>query len=118
MPDQILTRNTGQAITRGTLGRCPKCGEGKIFAGYLATAPACAACGEDFSQLRTADGPAFFTMSIVGLLLIPALWLGFIYLPDPLTLAVTVSGSILVLTLILLRLVKGGWLGLEWAHRH
>jgi uncharacterized protein (DUF983 family) len=67
---------------------------------------------------RAADGPAFFTMSIVGLLLIPVLGWSFVYLrPDPLVLALVVTGSMGVLTLVLLRFVKGAFLGHLWALR-
>lgn len=50
----------------GIRGLCPHCRQGKIFAGYLALAKNCSHCGLDLSFADPADGPAFFTMSIVS----------------------------------------------------
>lgn len=109
-------RDNGQAMWRGLLARCPRCGEGRLFAGYLRVAPRCESCGEPLGLYRTADGPAFFTMSIVGLLLIPVLGFGFVlFRSDPLTLALVVTAAIGALTLVVLRLVKGAFVGHLWA---
>lgn len=103
-------------MRRGSLGRCPRCGEGRLFAGYLRVVPECAACGEPLGLYRAADGPAFFTISIVGLLLVPVLGWSFVALrPDPLTLALIATGSMVALTLVVLRLVKGAFVGHLWA---
>jgi uncharacterized protein (DUF983 family) len=110
------SRDNGQAMWRGLLGRCPRCGQGKLFAGYLRVVPRCESCGEPLGLYRAADGPAFFTMSLVGLLLIPVLGFGFVaFRSDPLTLALVVTASMGVLTLVVLRLVKGAFIGHLWA---
>jgi len=44
----------------GPFGHCPRCGEGHIFAGFLALRPACEVCGLDYAYADPADGPAFF----------------------------------------------------------
>lgn len=63
------------ALRRGLAGRCPSCGEGRLFAGYLRVAPRCAACGAEFGRLRADDAPPYFTIFLVGHLLVPpALW--------------------------------------------
>src|SRR3712207_9462881 len=49
----------------GLAGCCPRCGKGKLFRGFLALAPRCEVCGLDFGFADSADGPAFFIMSIV-----------------------------------------------------
>ena len=109
-------RETGPAMRRGLLGRCPNCGEGRLFAGFLRIMPRCASCGEELGRYRAADGPAFITISIVGLLLIPILGWSFVALrPDPLTLALILTVSITVLTLAVLRLSKGAWVGYLWS---
>jgi uncharacterized protein (DUF983 family) len=78
--------------------------------------PRCAACGEPLGLYRAADGPAFFTMSIVGLLLVPILGWSFVALrPDPLTLALIATASVGALTLVVLRVVKGAFVGHLWA---
>ncbi|MEM6665878.1 MAG: DUF983 domain-containing protein [Pseudomonadota bacterium] len=50
----------------GLKGRCPRCGNGALFSGYLATADACPACGLDYSFIDSGDGPAVFVIFIVG----------------------------------------------------
>jgi uncharacterized protein (DUF983 family) len=110
------TRNAAEAIRRGLRARCPRCGEGPMFDGYLAVVPRCPACGEPLGDYRAADGPAFFTISIVGLLLVPILGFSFVvFRPEPLTLLAIVSVAVAVLTLVLLRLVKGVFVGYLWS---
>jgi uncharacterized protein (DUF983 family) len=53
--------------------RCPRCGEGRLFSGFLKLAPSCERCGLDFGFAEPADGPAFFVMTGVGLA-VTALW--------------------------------------------
>ena len=50
----------------GLKGLCPRCGEGKLFEGFLKVRPRCAACGLDYSFADSADGPAVFIMLIAG----------------------------------------------------
>ncbi len=52
----------------GLLGRCPQCGKGPLFCGFLAIAPRCAVCGRDFAAAESGDGPAVFIILIVGFL--------------------------------------------------
>ena len=109
-------RDKSLAMRRGLLGQCPNCGQGRLFAGYLRIMPECPNCRELLGRYRAADGPAFFTISIVGLLLVPILGWSFVALrPDPLTLALILTVSITVLTLVMLRLVKGVWVGYLWS---
>jgi uncharacterized protein (DUF983 family) len=109
-------RNTGQAVRRGLGGRCPRCGEGPLFAGYLDVSQACGNCGEPLASYRAADGPAFFTMTIVGLLLVPMLGIGFVaFRPEPVVLLAWVTVIAGLLTLVLLRFVKGAIVGYLWA---
>lgn len=51
----------------GATGRCPHCGEGHLFDGFLKLAPRCDVCGLDFSFADTADGPAFFSITFACL---------------------------------------------------
>ena len=109
-------RDTGRAMRRGMLGRCPHCGEGRLFAGYLRIMPECPSCGAPLGRYRAADGPAFITITVVGLLLVPVLGWSFVVLrPDPLTLSLIVTVAVTVLTLVVLRLVKGAFVGYLWA---
>jgi uncharacterized protein (DUF983 family) len=53
-------------IRAGLLCRCPRCGEGRLFAGFLKVVERCAVCGFDFTRLNTGDGAAIFIMQIAG----------------------------------------------------
>lgn len=46
----------------GIRGRCPRCGQGHLFNGFLKLAPRCEICNLDFSFADPADGPAFFVI--------------------------------------------------------
>jgi uncharacterized protein (DUF983 family) len=110
------TKDVKKSMGRSVLGRCPNCGTGKVFAGYLAIRDRCPDCGEPLGEYKTADMPAVFTILLVGVLLVPLLWVGFaVFRPDPLVLFGYISGLTLVLTLVLLRLVKGANVGYLWA---
>jgi uncharacterized protein (DUF983 family) len=107
-----------RSLWRGFLCRCPNCGEGPLMRGYLKPLPSCSVCGEDLSHQRSDDAPPYFTIVVVGHIVVPlmlvvgltshlsntaqlALWL-------PLTAA---------LTLGLLRPIKGATIALQWALR-
>jgi len=101
------------AIGRGLRGHCPACGKGRIFNGFLKVVGTCSECGAPLGLARADDAPPYFTILIVGHIVIPLLFLvdrgqqlplwamSAIFLP--LTLA---------LTLGLIRPIKGGTVGL------
>jgi uncharacterized protein (DUF983 family) len=55
----------------GLMGKCPACGKGSLFSGYLKFADRCSACGEDFSQADAGDGPAVFVIFVAGAIIVP-----------------------------------------------
>jgi len=55
-------------LLAGLTGRCPNCGEGPLFDGFLAISPRCEACGYDLSKADSGDGPAVFVILIGGCL--------------------------------------------------
>lgn len=57
----------------GILGRCPRCGQGHIFKGFLTLRPSCEACGLDYGFADPADGPAFF---VICFACVPSVLLG------------------------------------------
>ena len=61
---ESLTRT--QTLLAGLRGRCPNCGGGALFSGFLTVAPRCAACGYDLSAADSGDGPAVFVILIAG----------------------------------------------------
>jgi len=63
-------------ITAGILGRCPHCGKGRLFQGFLSVAPGCSECGLEYDFVDSGDGPAVFVILIVGMIVVGgALWL-------------------------------------------
>ncbi len=97
--------------------RCPRCGEGRLFAGLLTVRPACPSCGLDFSAEDAGDGPAVFVIFFLGLLVVglaavvevefaPPIWVHLL-LWTPLIL----GGAIL-----LLRPLKAGLIALQYRH--
>jgi uncharacterized protein (DUF983 family) len=109
-------RDVGRAMLDGLRGRCPACGRGALFGRYLKVQDACPACGEALHHHRADDAPPYFTILIVGHLIVggilaverafsPPEWLhALLWLP--LTLA---------LALWLLPRIKGAIVGLQWA---
>jgi len=115
MADDI--RDSRQAIQRGLMNRCPNCGKGQVFAGYLSIVRRCPDCDEPLGEYPAADGPAFFTITIVMLLLIPMIGFGWVlFRSDPLTLLIWLVVVTTLITLVLLRFVKGAFVGYLWAH--
>lgn len=109
-------RQVWPAMRNGVANRCPRCGTGRLYRGFLKINSTCANCGLDLEIFRADDAPAYFTIAIVGHIVVPAmlileqvaapptwvhwsLWL-------PLTLA---------LALGLLPRVKGAVMGVNWA---
>ena len=64
-------RDLWTALKRGFRGRCPRCGDGKLFRAFLKVDDHCSACGQDFTPHRADDLPAYLVIIIVGHLLVP-----------------------------------------------
>ncbi len=64
-PDRPAT-SLGTCFSRGLRGRCPRCGEGAVFAGFLQVRPRCGRCGLDLAFADSADGPAVFVILFAG----------------------------------------------------
>jgi len=106
------------ALEAGLRGRCPRCGRGELFAGFLRLKPACGVCGADFSRADSGDGPAFFVMFAVGAIVVP---IGFLlqfglHLGPIITLGV-VTLLTFALSFALLRPAKALLFALQWRHR-
>lgn len=101
------------ALRRGASNRCPSCGEGVLFRGYLGVAPRCTACGAPLGQIRADDAPPYFIIFIVGHIVIPLMLLAERgYAPPLWTMAAVFLPLTLLLSLVLLRPVKGATVGL------
>ena len=101
------------AVGRGLRGLCPACGKSRIFNRFLKVAPECTACGAPLGLARADDAPPYFTILIVGHIVIPLL-----FFVDRMTqLPVWGMSAIFVpltvaLTLALIQPIKGGTVGL------
>ncbi|MEO9612280.1 MAG: DUF983 domain-containing protein [Nitratireductor sp.] len=107
-----------EPIGAGLKGRCPRCGEGRLFSGYLTVNKGCANCGLPFDFADAGDGPAVFVMLFIGFLVVglalwaevsfgPPLWLHFV-----LWIPLAIVGS-----LVPLRLFKGVLINLQYANK-
>jgi len=103
------------ALRRGARGRCPVCGEGHVFQGYLKVKD-CEVCGAKTGRLRADDAPPYFTILIAGHLLVPpVLWIEKVYQP-PMWLHMTVWLPLFAAAcILLLRPVKGATVA--WMYR-
>ena len=123
---KVWTRETGLAekrdvwtsLKRGLRGRCPRCGEGKLFRAFLKVDNNCSVCGLDFTPHRADDLPAYLVIIIVGHIVVPVvLWVETNYSP-----AIWLQMSIylpltFIASLVLLQPVKGAVVGFQWAQR-
>ena len=111
-----MARALGPALGNGIRRRCPACGRGALFAGYLRPVAACAGCGEPLGHIRADDFPPYIAILVAGHVIVPlilfveqswapALWLQLLVWP------------LLALALIalLLPVAKGGVLAAMWA---
>jgi len=105
-------------VRAGLSGRCPRCGEGRLFNGFLALGERCGNCRLDYSFADAGDGPAVFVILIIGFVVVglalwlevnhgPPLWLHFL-LWIPLT---------LILSLAALRALKGLMIVLQYRNK-
>ncbi|MEO1309653.1 MAG: DUF983 domain-containing protein [Pseudomonadota bacterium] len=106
------------AIGRGTRGRCPQCGEGKLFRAYLKPANECSNCGLDFTGHQADDAPPYATLFVVGKITIPGALFVERYINPPLWIQFALWTPILIFgSLWFLPISKGALIGLQWANR-
>ncbi len=111
-------RQVKPAMLRGALGRCPACGKGKLFTGYLTVNQTCSHCGEHLHHHRADDGPAYLTILLVSHLGAPLLLaIYMLYRPSPMSMFIGFSLGAIVLSLALLPRIKGAFIGFQWARR-
>ena len=115
---QTSERDGWTALRRGFFGRCPNCGQGKLFRAFLKVADRCDACGEELHHHQADDAPAYFNIVIVGHIVVPlvlavetafapAYWIHLaLWLP-----------LILALSFGLMQPIKGAIVAWQWAQR-
>lgn len=116
-PQKHEKRALVPAIKRGLLGRCPKCGEGKLFRAFVKPVDHCAVCNEDYTPQRADDLPAYLVVLLVGHVTVGGFmatemltdWPGWMHL------ALWVPVTI-IFALAALQPIKGGVIALQWAN--
>ena len=116
-PPYELPQNFPAALLRGFLGKCPRCGEGKLFRAWLKPKDHCPSCALDLREQRSDDFPAYVSIFVTGHLLAPILiMLGSDFaLSTFAILAITLPLAV-VFMLATLQPAKGGVIALQWWH--
>lgn len=124
MQEQVFGGSAGgerslmRSMGRGFMGRCPHCGNGKLFGRFLKVAESCNVCGEQYHHHRADDLPAYLVIVIVGHAVVGA-FLGMdsiFHLSTWQHLAIWAPIT-LVSCIALLQPTKGAVVGLQWALR-
>ncbi len=111
-------RPSRPAMWHGFRRRCPNCGEGTLFAGFLKVRDTCPVCAEALHHHRADDGPAYLTILVVGHLMAPMMHVFFTRLrPEPWVFASVFTAFAIGLSLYLLPRLKGVVVGIQWARR-
>lgn len=106
-------------IRAGLRCRCPHCGRGDLFSGFLKVVERCAACGFDFSRLNTGDGAAIFIMQIAGgIVVFSALYVQIAYSPPIWAMLAVALPLVTALSLGLMRPGKGVMIALQMRSEH
>ena len=114
----ITAFNAPSSLRSGLLCRCPRCGEGKLYNGFLRLAKRCDRCDLDYGFADPADGPAFFVMTGVGILVIAVwAWAVVAYQPPLWAQFATVFPALLAGCLGTLRPVKAWLVAEQYIHK-
>ncbi|MEA2823496.1 MAG: hypothetical protein QOJ86_5500 [Bradyrhizobium sp.] len=117
MHDDTLPSVT-QSAMRGLVCKCPRCGIGKLYAGFLTLRPACEKCGLDYAFIDSGDGPAVFIIMIAGAIVVAcALIVEIKYQPPFWLHAALWLPLILATTLLPLRSMKALLIALQFHHK-
>jgi uncharacterized protein (DUF983 family) len=114
----LASATWAQTAMRGLGCKCPRCGKGKLYAGFLSLRPACDQCGLDYSFIDAGDGPAIFIIMIAGFIVVgSALVVEVKYQPPFWVHAALWLPLILVTTLLPLRAMKSLLIALQYHHK-
>lgn len=103
-----------QVWLRGLRGRCPGCGRGCLFTGFLRPALRCTVCAVDFSQVESGDGAIFFALFLSSIIIVPLAVFSQFLLAYPLWLLICLWSFFFVfLMLLFLRMAKGVLIALQ-----
>ncbi|MEO1015056.1 MAG: DUF983 domain-containing protein [Pseudomonadota bacterium] len=101
----------------GLAGKCPRCGEGRLFKTFLGLHDRCAVCGLDYAKADAGDGPAVFVIFIVGFLAVLVAFVARFSWGLPIAAAFAVSAIVAIASsLLLLRPLKATLIALQFRH--
>lgn len=107
-----------QSVRRGLACRCPRCGEGRMFAGFLTLRPACERCGLDYAFANSGDGPAVFVILLAGFVVVgSALAVEIAYQPPFWVHAALWVPLVVAVTVLPLRPMKALMIALQYHHK-
>ncbi|MBR0933894.1 DUF983 domain-containing protein [Bradyrhizobium jicamae] len=107
-----------ESALRGLACKCPRCGRGKLYAGFLTLAPRCEACGLDYAFIDSGDGPAVFIIMLAGAIVVAAALIVEVkYQPPFWVHAALWLPLIIVTTLVPLRSMKSLLIALQFHHK-
>ena len=107
-----------QSALRGLACKCPRCGEGKLYQGFIDLRPACTHCGLDYAFIDAGDGPAIFIIMIAGAIVVAAALIVEVKYQPPFWLHAALWGPlILITTLLPLRSMKSLLIALQFHHK-
>ena len=105
-------------LLAGLAGRCPNCGEGHLFDGFLKVAPRCEACGYDLAKADSGDGPAVFVIMIAGFVVAFAALFTEIAVRPPIWVHLVLwLPATIIVCLLLLRPMKGLMLAAQFKNK-
>ena len=115
MPETGPAPTAASPAWAGARGRCPRCGTGQLFAGFLAPAVACDRCGLDYGFIDSGDGPAVFVIFVAGFLVVPPAIIVDLLFHPPMWASIPLWTLVLLaVSLVFLRVFKGAMIGIQY----
>ncbi|MGL1920170.1 MAG: DUF983 domain-containing protein [Hyphomicrobiales bacterium] len=112
------SRGVWHAMRNGLKGKCPRCGQGKVYGKYLKVKDSCDHCMQEFHHHRADDFPPYIAITIVGhIVLSLATTVQILYSPPMWVHMALWLPLILILSLSMLPPIKASLVGLQWAHK-
>lgn len=112
------SRPLGLALRRGVMGKCPHCGEGKLFARFLKPVDRCSRCGEDLRGHQADDFPAYLVILLLGHILVPLMIEVNFALAIPMGVQIALwPGLAVLLAAGLIQPAKGSVIAFQWSKR-
>lgn len=113
-----VERSWKSALLRGLSGRCPACGEGRLFARFLKPADRCVQCGQGFDGHRADDFPSYIVILLLGHIIVPLMIEVNFALAIPVLWQAAIWPTLaLTMAMLMIQPVKGGVIGFQWARR-